>query len=461
MVRRHVLTNNRLAVTHLVILVWKHRFLLGVPWILVLLFPPVIPCSNQENPTPTSESPRPTSSSHFEQAEALARLGKDSEAIDEYQRELLDNPNDEAALFGMALAQTRLGKNSEAVQSYLQTLRIKPDLWEAELNVGILLAGEQDLHRALFHLERAQILNPKSFTASFFTAKVQAQLEKSVEAEKMFSKALELTRSTDEKFDVYAALGAFYVKQKNYTKAEQAFLQARELQRDTEKMDFELAKLYYDSRQSTKAQTLMQSLDSSHSKDPVVYGLIGRLLAESKDNDGAAKAFERAIQVEPNPSRRQEYYLLLADIYQDSGRADEAIKRLTELVVTANSPEVHFRIGLLRLHKRELDDARLEFLQVIKMKPDYAEAYSNLGAVCMLQENYPDAIAALSRFKEAKPGVPGTYFYLGVAYDKLGDYSNALANYGKFLELGKGQSDKLEFQARERSKILAKKMKSR
>jgi tetratricopeptide (TPR) repeat protein len=430
-------------------------------WVLVLLNAPVIPCFEQERAHTAAESPRPTSSSHFEQAEALARLGKYAEAINEYQRELLDNPNDEAALFGMALAQAHLGRTSEAVQFYLQALRINPDLWEAELNVGILLTGEQDWVRALFHLERAQSLNPKSFTASFFAAKVQAQLEKSIEAEQLFSKALELASNPPEKFDVYAALGAFYVNQKNYIKAEQAFLQARELQLDTEKVDLGLAKLYYESRQYAKAQTLMQSLDSSHSKDPVVYALIGRLLAENKDNAGAAKAFERVIQLEPNPSRRQEYYLLLADIYQELGRPDEAIQRLTELVRTTNSPEVFFRIGLLRLHKRELDDAKLEFLQVIKMKPDYAEAYSNLGAVFMLQENYPDAIAAFSRFNEFKPDVPGTYFYLGVAYDKLGDYPNALANYGKFLELGKGQSDKLEFQARERSKILAKKMKSR
>ena len=178
----YALMTNRLALTRFVSEVRKHCSLVGVTWIL--LFAPVIPCSGQENPTLPSESPHPTPSSHFEKAEGLARLGKYAEAIDEYQRELVDNPSDEAALFGLALAQARLGKTSEAVQSYLQTLRINPDLWEAELNVGILLAGEQDLDRALFHLERAQSLNPKSFTASFFAAKVQAQLEKSVEAEK-------------------------------------------------------------------------------------------------------------------------------------------------------------------------------------------------------------------------------------------------------------------------------------
>ena len=74
----------------------------------------------------------------------------------------------------------------------------------------------------------------------------------------------------------------------------------------------------------------------------------------------------------------------------------------------------------------------------------------------MLAEKYPEAIVALSKFKEARPEIPGTYFYLGLAYDKLKDIPNAMSNYQKFLEMDQGKSDVQNFQARERLKVLKK-----
>jgi Flp pilus assembly protein TadD len=79
----------------------------------------------------------------------------------------------------------------------------------------------------------------------------------------------------------------------------------------------------------------------------------------------------------------------------------------------------------------------------------------------MLQEKYPEAITAFSRFKAARPDVAGTYFYLGIAFDKLDDVENAILNYQHFLSLDQGNSDKQTFQARERMKVLEKRRKKR
>ena len=74
----------------------------------------------------------------------------------------------------------------------------------------------------------------------------------------------------------------------------------------------------------------------------------------------------------------------------------------------------------------------------------------------MLAEKYPEAIVTFLKFKEARPGIPGTYFYLGLAYDNLKDIPNAMSNYQKFLELDQGKNDVQDFQARERLKVLKK-----
>jgi tetratricopeptide (TPR) repeat protein len=401
------------------------------------------------------------SDSHYERAEELAGNGRFEEAITEYQIAIRQNPNDEAAHFGLALAQSQVGRVLEAVQSYLQALKIKPDLWEAELNLGILLMGEKDWNQALVHFERARGLNARSFPATFYAAKAQGVLEKPEEAEPLFLSALDLALRPAEKFQAYSALAALYMKRKDYAKAEQNFLEARKFQSGTEKVDLDLAVLYVQWGQREKALPLLQELTESEPKDADVQELLGKLFLENKDFQSAVQALETALQLQTDPYRKRGLALNLAGAYQEIGKTDDAIRLTKELTEGSSDPELHFKLGTLYLHKREFDASIREFLRTIQLKRDFAEAYSNLGSAWMLQERYPEAIGAFLRFKEFKPHVAGTYFYLGIAYDKLNDYPNAILNYRTFLQLGQGESDKLEFQAKERLKVLEKRTKKR
>ena len=54
-----------------------------------------------------------------------------------------------------------------------------------------------------------------------------------------------------------------------------------------------------------------------------------------------------------------------------------------------------------------------------------------------------------------------TYFYLGVAYDRLRHYGKAIPPYEKFLELDQGRHDRESFQVRQRLKGLKKRAGSR
>ena len=49
------------------------------------------------------------------------------------------DPKDYSAVFNLALAETALKKDEQAVGHYRRSLELKPDLFEAELNLGILL----------------------------------------------------------------------------------------------------------------------------------------------------------------------------------------------------------------------------------------------------------------------------------------------------------------------------------
>src|SRR5579884_2226658 len=64
-------------------------------------------------------------------------------AIESFTKAIAADPKDYAAHFNLALAYSLTGRNAQAASQYRETLAIKPDLYEAELNLGIVLLKEK------------------------------------------------------------------------------------------------------------------------------------------------------------------------------------------------------------------------------------------------------------------------------------------------------------------------------
>jgi tetratricopeptide (TPR) repeat protein len=397
--------------------------------------------------------------SHLEEAEKLANAKQYLQAVSEYKRALQETPDNETALFGLAMTQAQSGQNPEAIQAYLAVLKVNPKLWEAEVNLGILLLNQQNADEALTRFQNAQNLNPNNFRIHYYTARTHELLGDLARTETSYLLALDLAREDADKFEIHASLGSLYLKKKSWPEAERHLLAARQYPGETVTVDLDLAQLYYETGQSEKALDLLKSANKSD--DPEIHELMGRILLAKKDNEQAIQSFELALKNQKDPERRQNLSLDLGHLYQQTGRTQDAITLLDAIAKSSADPKLHFTLGTLHLHERQFEPARQEFLRALQLKPDYVECYSNLGSVFLLEEKYPAAIEALSRFKALRPQVLGTYFYLGIAYDKLDDYPNAWAHYQKFLELDQGKTDKQGFQARERMKVLEKKIKKR
>src|SRR3954462_13599892 len=73
------------------------------------------------------------------------------------------DPKDYGAHFNLALAYSLLGKDSEGVAEYRKALELKPGLYEAELNAGILLMRQKNPADALPLLAQAAEQKPDEF----------------------------------------------------------------------------------------------------------------------------------------------------------------------------------------------------------------------------------------------------------------------------------------------------------
>jgi len=70
--------------------------------------------------------------------------------------------------------------------------------------------------------------------------------------------------------------------------------------------------------------------------------------------------------------------------------------------------------------------AEREYLSVLTMKPNFAEAHMNLGLVYQLQDHIPDAMAEFRRALRLKRTLTGANFFLGVDYCKAGEGTKAI-----------------------------------
>src|ERR1035438_7675570 len=80
----------------------------------------------------------------------------------------------------------------------------------------------------------------------------------------------------------------------------------------------------------------------------------------------------------------------------------------------------HFLAGRQAQSSGNLNLAVQEYLAVVRLEPDLAEARVNLGLVYYLQNRYDASAQAFEKALSTKPGLRGANLFLGIDYVKLG-----------------------------------------
>jgi tetratricopeptide (TPR) repeat protein len=111
------------------------------------------------------------------------------------------------------------------------------------------------------------------------------------------------------------------------------------------------------------------------------------------------------------------------------------------LQVAGNDPIIRFSLGGALAQKNKLDDARVQFLEVIKLKPDYAEAHDDLGVIYQLQGKLDAAIAETSEALRLRPDLIRARNNLGAALAAQGKTAEAMAAFRETLRRNPGNAE--------------------
>jgi tetratricopeptide (TPR) repeat protein len=377
--------------------------------------------------------------------------GKYAEAADFFAKAVAADATDFTSHFHLALSYSLLKRDPEAVTEYRKVLELKPGLYEAELNLGILLIRGKQGADAVLLLQRAVDAKPKEYRPRFYFGEALLAAGDFARAEDQFKTAAELNPKAAE-----AELGLAHAqaRQNRLSDAAPHFRRAAELNPAFQDSLLELGELYEKASQPAEAIAIYRQFPDN----VAARERLGQLLIETKNYADAIPNLEQAFTREPTPGNR----LALAEAYLFDKQYDKALP-LLEKTVQEEPRNYDLRMMYARAlrDKKQFTPAAQQFLEAVKLKPDSRQAWNDLAGMLYITERYTQALEALDRAYKLGEDTPANHFFRAITYDKLRDLKPALENYKKFLAMSQGQNPDEEFKARQRARIIQRELDKR
>ena len=358
-------------------------------------------------------------------------------------------PNNYQAWFDLGFVENALGNTQDSIAAYRKSVSAKPDVFESNLNLGLMLAktGQPDAQQ---FLRAATTLTP---TGDRELGQARAWLSlghilESTNPEEATQAYLRAAALAPKDPEPHLSAGLLLEKQNHFADAEQQYRQVLTIDPQSSEALTGLANLYLRGKRLTDAEAVLRQLVSLRPQDPAVHLELGRVLAASGNNQQAIQELESAIKLAPADTevKRQ-----LADLYSASQMYDQAEAEYRSLVgENPRDAEAHHGLGVVLIKEKKFAAAEQELLTAVKLKPDYGEAYGDLAVAANENKNYELAIKATDARAKYLPEIPVSYFLRATAYDHLRAYKQAAENYHKFLEVAHGEYPDQEWQARHR-----------
>lgn len=375
---------------------------------------------------------------------------KDYAAAEPLLRKVVDHdPANYLGWYDLGFVLNALGKPEESIAAYRKSVAAKPEVFESNLNLGLMLAKNNQPGAEQF-LRAATTLKP---TSNVDEGRARAWLSlghvleasKPDEAIEAYHRAAQLDSKDPEP---HLSAAPLFEKENRFADAQQEYKAALAL--DTTSVDAltGLANLYMRGRRFHDAEETLNKLAALEPNDPALHMQLGRMYAAAEEHDRAISELQTALKLAPNDAELQ---LDLANVYFSAAKYPEAEAQFRLLIsARPTDPELHHRLGQALLNQKKFPEAQQELLAAIKLKPDLGVAYGDLAFVANENKNYELVIKALDARAQFLGELPATLFLRATVYDHLRDRKQAAENYHRFLETDGGKNPEQEWQARHR-----------
>jgi tetratricopeptide (TPR) repeat protein len=375
--------------------------------------------------------------------------GNYAAAAAEFQKAVAADPSDYGAHFNLALADSFLHRDDDGIAEYRKTLQLKPHLYEAELNLGILLMRKKDAASAAPLLEDAAAQKPQQFRPRYYLAEALFALGRYPDAEASYTLAIALDpKSAPAELGLGRTLG----RERKLDEAAPHYRKAAALDPKDREWLLELAELYEKAQRPQDALSIYREFPD----DPAAQAHAGELLLNGKQPADAIPLLEAAYTKDHSQANR----VALAMAYLFAKELPKALPLMAD-AVQAEPQNFDIRMMYARALRdsKQYPAAAAQFAEAVKVKPRDAAAWRDLGDMLYLTADYPRALDAFEKARDLGEDTAGNCFLRAIILDKLHQVKPAIAAYERFLEMSEGKNPDQEFQARHRLVALKNELK--
>jgi len=355
-----------------------------------------------------------------EQAATLGRSDYAAQAIEEYKKALLTDPNSNALNNSLAELYFRSGRTNEAEQTVQEQLKRSPD--------------DVAAHKLLGRILLRQLSDGRTALAADNNVPDRAIHE--------FEKILELQPKSVEDLMV---LGQLYTVKHDATKAEEEFQKALAIDPDSEEVVLNLARLYAESGDLNKAIKVIETVPEANRSPRMEVALAASYEQQKKTVESIA-AYRRALLLEPDDTHIMG---ALAQALLNDNQLDEALAEFRELAdADGESGNAFLHIGEILRRQGKFQDALTAIRKARKKDPNSLEAGYNEGVLLDVLGRYDEAATAFEQMVDQTSHANGAYTVeernnrsiflerLGSVYREQNKNDQAIATYQKVIEMG-------------------------
>ncbi|MEI8377298.1 MAG: tetratricopeptide repeat protein [bacterium] len=280
---------------------------------------------------------------------------------------LEDNPKFKEAKYKLGMTFVKMKDYDSAKKCFKEILETEPDDFHAQYNLGLIDFKAKDYDSAKSWFNRILDTEPRDFNTLFNLA-LTHQMQKSYEdAREFYEKALQ---ENAKDADSYFNLGLIAFEHNEYEEALSFFEKANNISFGRTDIMFSIL----------RCQDEMCQYETEE---------IGQTMVN------------QYVKLSAYPDLPLEFDVFLARVYAKTGKIDKALEIINRALLSSPDDALVYRIlGLIKLVKNELKDAKKALLKSIGLDKENPEGYNILSYVFLQQDNNVEYITYKTKYKE-------------------------------------------------------------
>ena len=343
----------------------------------------------------------------------LSAAGRREEANEQFRKIIAADPKFAPALKNLAVNELALGRTQEAASHFKAALALAPQDPACHWGLGEIAFGAGDYPNAAAHYDQSGELALKDPRVAVRFATACAETNKPSRAAAILERL-----PTDIDATTHFQAGLVLAKLDRFDDAARHFELALTGYPDRYQAGFNLLLMLVRKGDHTAAIKTGEDLLARGYRRGEVFNLLAQAYEEGGKAKEAYDALRAAVELEPQDEIN---YLDLVILCLDQDNYDQGLE-IADIGVLRipRSARLHLQRGVVLAMKSRFDDARKEFESSTELSPEAGLPQVALGFVLIQVEKFSEAIELLRAQSVKSPNDPYVFWFLGEALNRSG-----------------------------------------